>query len=136
MQLKSSLGELQHQLPGCLSVALVDGSTGLVVAERSERGRGREGREDVELAASAIGPMLEGPGEAVMRALLRSGAAREVERHMLQELVVASDDRLFVFMRTRHDPDLMLVVICHASAKVGRVLALARLSLEDVALVS
>jgi len=80
--------------------------------------------------------MLEGPGEAVMRALLRSGAAREVERHMLQELVVASDDRLFVFMRTRHDPDLMLVVICHASAKVGRVLALARLSLEDVALVS
>lgn len=114
------------QVPECTIAALVDMSTGMLLAvDTLEDYPG----DELDLLAAATFDLFQGRNVGIMADVLHRGKA---DRRYFQEMVVHSAALLHIFLRSTHNPDLVAVVVCRRATNMGMLLAQARVVMKQM----
>jgi hypothetical protein len=114
------------QVPDCTVAALVDMSTGMLLAvDTLEDYPG----DELDLLAAATFDLFQGRNVGIIADVLNGGKA---DRHYFQEMVVQSDTLLHIFLRSAKSEDLVAVVVCRRAANMGMLFAQARVVMRQM----
>jgi len=119
------------QVPDCLVAALVDMSTGMLLAVDTLDDQ--QADEDLDLLAAATFDLFQGRNVSIIQNVFADRqAAPKSDRHYFQEMVVNSDDLVHVFLRSVRHQDLVAVVVCRRVTNLGMLFAQARVVLKQM----
>lgn len=128
--LDTALASAQKNIPECVAVGYVDMKTGMLLAVKTVDSHPQE---ILDLVAAATGDLFQGNNVATIETLFRqSRGVKEDGLHYFQEIIVNSDNLVHVFLRCKKSQDMVLVIVCRASANLGMVLSRSRASLAPV----
>ena len=119
----------RRQVPECIIAALVDMSTGMLLAVDTADDSSAD--EDLDLLAAATFDLFQGRNVTIIQDVFTGRGATSV-RHSFQEMVVNSDDLVHLFLRSAHHQDLVAVVVCRRVTNIGMLFAQARLVLKQM----
>jgi hypothetical protein len=108
------------QVPDCTIAALVDMSTGMLLAADT---LAEHPGDDLDLLAAATFDLFQGRNVEIIAGVLSGGRP---SRDFFREMVAQSADLLHIFLRSAVNNDLVAVVVAHRSANMGMMLAQAR----------
>lgn len=130
MSLDTSLVNVQRTVPDCVAAGLVDMKTGMLLGVKTVDSHPQE---VLDLVAAATGELFQGQNVAAIESLFKKiRGVKDDGHHYFQEIIIMSDNLLHVFQRCKKNEDLVLVVVCRASANLGMVLSKSRSQLTDV----
>ena len=118
------------QVPECFVAALVDMSTGMLLAVDTLDETQND--EDLDLLAAATFDLFQGRNVGIIRDVFADRTGAHSERHYFQEMMVNSDDLVHLFLRSAQHQDLVAVVICRRVTNIGMLFAQARLVLKQM----
>ena len=114
------------QVPECVIAALVDMSTGMLLAvDTLDDYSG----DELDLLAAATFDLFQGRNVGIIADVVNGGKA---DRRYFQEMVVHSAAMLHIFLRSAKNPDLVAVVICRRATNMGMLLAQARVVMKQM----
>jgi hypothetical protein len=119
----------RRQVPECIIAALVDMSTGMLLAVDTADDSSAD--EDLDLLAAATFDLFQGRNVTIIQDVF-TGRGATSDRHYFQEMVVNSDDLVHLFLRSAHHQDLVAVVVCRRVTNIGMLFAQARLVLKQM----
>jgi len=124
------LDRLLRRLPKALAAALVELSSGTPVASAT---LGGHTPRDFDLLAAATTELFHASTvTSIERMDLEHADARASRRDALQQVIVASEHVLYVFLRSRRSHDLVIAALCQADANLGIALLSAREALKQL----
>lgn len=119
----------RRQVPECIIAALVDMSTGMLLAVDTVDDS--SGEDDLDLLAAATFDLFQGRNVAIIQDVFTGHGAKS-DRHYFQEMVVNSDDLVHLFLRSAHHQDLVAVVVCRRVTNIGMLFAQARVVMKQM----
>ncbi|GGK84319.1 hypothetical protein [Mangrovihabitans endophyticus] len=122
-----SVATFRVQVPECITAALVDMSTGMLLAVDTLEERPDD---DLDLLAAATFDLLQGRNVRIIEDVFRGGAAGD--RPYFQEMLVNTDDLVHLFLRSARHPDLVAAVACRRQANIGMLFAQARMVMKQM----
>ena len=127
MSLDDALESAIGDVPDCVAGAVLDMTTGLVLAVSAQD---PEDEEAIESAAAALPDLFEGGAfGGVAEAFGRESDAAAG----FSEFIVLGKKHVHLFLRNPSDPDQVMSLVCRREAKIGMVLAKSRKTVEAVA---
>jgi hypothetical protein len=122
--------QFRTQVPECIIAALVDMSTGMLLAVDTLDDQHAE--EDLDLLAAATFDLFQGRNVSIIQDVFADRLSGKSDRHYFQEMVVNSDDLVHVFLRSVRHQDLVAVVVCRRVTNMGMLFAQARVVLRQM----
>jgi hypothetical protein len=130
MSLDAELSKVQKNVPECVAAGLVDIKTGMLMGIKTVDSHPQE---VIDLVAAATGDLFQGPNVAAIEQMFRrSRGVSEDGHHYFQEIIVLSDNLIHLFQRCKRKQDMVLTVVCRASANLGMIIAKSRAALPTV----
>jgi hypothetical protein len=124
------LDRLLRALPSGVAVGLFELSTGTPLQVGT---LDRHTQEDFDLLAATTYELFqEGTVTAIERMDLEHRQGGEERRQALQQIIVQSKNLLYVFLRGKSRPDLVLAALCRADANLGLALLAVRDALREL----
>ncbi len=130
MSIENAIHTAMSAIPDCIAAGYVDMETGMLLSVNAADPDNAEALENLALAVSNL---FQGRGVKAFEELLRTAGLDNSEHPGFGEIAVFSNDRLYIFLRTREYPDHVVCYICRDSANVGLALTKSHLSLRSVA---
>lgn len=120
----------RSQVPECITAALVDMSTGMLLAVDTIDEQ--QADEELDLLAAATFDLFQGRNVAIIRDVFADRHGGKPDRPYFQEMVVNSDELVHVFLRSARHQDLVAVVVCKRVTNMGMLFAQARMVLKQM----
>ena len=120
----------RSQVPECITAALVDMSTGMLLAVDTIDDQ--QADEELDLLAAATFDLFQGRNVGIIRDVFAERHGGKPDRHYFQEMVVNSDDLVHVFLRSARHQDLVAVVVSKRVTNLGMLFAQARVVLKQM----
>lgn len=125
----SAVADFRALVPDCLASALVDMSTGMLLAvDTLDNHPG----ELLDLLAAATFDLFQGRNVTMIEDMWKERRGIERDRHYFQEIVVNSDNLIHLFLRSQANQDIVAVIVCRRDTKVGMVFAQARIVMKQL----
>jgi len=122
MSLDAAIGETIKSVPEAVACGLVDMSTGMLIGVKTVDSHPQE---VLDLVAAATADLFQGANVVSIENLFKKARGVADAKHYFQEIVVLSDNLIHVFLRTK-DQNQVCVIITRASANMGMVLTKSR----------
>ncbi|MCL4838152.1 MAG: hypothetical protein KJ058_09330 [Thermoanaerobaculia bacterium] len=129
---QADLERLVRGLPSGVAAGVVELSSGMPVAFSTLDQHSK--REFDLLAAATTGLFHDTTVTTIERMDREHLASPEERREALQQVIVQSRHMLYLFLRCRREPDLVLVSLCRADANLGLALMVSREALQRLEL--
>ena len=117
------------QVPECITAALVDMSTGMLLAVDTLDDQQPD--EQLDLLAAATFDLFQGRNVSIIRDVFVDRHTAS-DRHYFQEMLVNSDDLVHLFLRSNRHQDLVAVVVCKRVSNIGMLFAQARVVMKQM----
>ncbi|MFG1603626.1 hypothetical protein [Actinoplanes sp. NPDC049265] len=117
------------QVPEAITAALVDMSTGMLLAVDTIDDQQPD--EQLDLLAAATFDLFQGRNVSIIRDVFADRHTQS-DRHYFQEMLVNSDDLVHLFLRSNRHQDLVAVVVCKRVANIGMLFAQARVVMKQM----
>lgn len=125
---QADLERLVRGLPSGVAAGVVELSSGTPVAFST---LDQHSKREFDLLAAATSGLFHDTTVTAIERMDREHLASPAERReALQQVIVQSRHMLYLFLRCRRDPDLVLVSLCRADANLGLALMVAREALQ------
>jgi predicted regulator of Ras-like GTPase activity (Roadblock/LC7/MglB family) len=125
--LDRALEDAVKSVPGCLAASYVDIRTGIVVSAKSATSHPQE---MFDLVSAATAGLFHESNLAAIERWFWDGHNAEDEPGACREIVVISDNLLYLFERCQANQDHVAVFVTKKSDNVGLVMAKARLAVS------
>ncbi|MEM8963325.1 MAG: hypothetical protein AAGD38_17700 [Acidobacteriota bacterium] len=131
MPLNQTLTVVVRDVPGCLAAGVVDMTTGMLLAIRTVDSHPQE---VIDLLAAATGDIFQGPNVTMIERLFKQarGLPEDDSERYIQEIIILSNNLIHIFVRSKHEPNQVLVTVTRTSTNLGMALARTRHSLKLV----
>lgn len=117
------------QVPEAITAALVDMSTGMLLAVDTLDDQQPD--EQLDLLAAATFDLFQGRNVSIIRDVFAERHAPS-DRHYFQEMLVNSDDLVHLFLRSNRHQDLVAVIVCKRVSNIGMLFAQARVVMKQM----
>jgi hypothetical protein len=117
------------QVPEAITAALVDMSTGMLLAVDTIDDQQPD--EQLDLLAAATFDLFQGRNVSIIRDVF-ADRHTSADRPYFQEMLVNSDDLVHLFLRSNRHQDLVAVVVCKRVANIGMLFAQARVVMKQM----
>ena len=121
--------QFRGQVPECIASALVDMSTGMLLAAET---LDDHPSEVLDLLAAATFDLFQGRNVVMIEDIFKARRGTPGDRHYFQEIVVNSDNLVHLFLRSAQNQDVVAVVVCPRAASVGMLFAQARIVMKQL----
>jgi hypothetical protein len=125
----AAVADFRALVPDCLASALVDMSTGMLLAVDT---LDDYPSELLDLLAAATFDLFQGRNVTMIEETFKARRGVTTDRHYFQEIVVNSDNLFHLFLRSQTNQDIVAVVVCRRETKVGMVFAQARIVMKQL----
>lgn len=130
MSLDAAIAEAIKSVPDAVACGLVDLSTGMLMGAKTVDSHPQE---VLDMVAAATGDLFQGANVSAIEKLFKQARGTPDDaRHYFQEIIVLSDNLIHVFSRGKTNQNLVVTIVCRASANLGMVLTKARTSAEKI----
>jgi hypothetical protein len=119
----------RNQVPEAITAALVDMSTGMLLAVDTIDDQQPD--EQLDLLAAATFDLFQGRNVSIIRDVFADRHTQS-DRHYFQEMLVNSDDLVHLFLRSNRHQDLVAVVVCKRVVNIGMLFAQARVVMKQM----
>lgn len=119
----------RSQVPECITAALVDMSTGMLLAVDTIDDQTAD--EQLDLLAAATFDLFQGRNVSIIRDVFAERHGQS-DRHYFQEMLVNSDDLVHLFLRSNRHQDLVAVIVCKRVSNIGMLFAQARVVMKQM----
>ncbi len=120
-----------NEIPECVAAGCVDISTGMLLSVKTVDAHPQE---ILDMVSAATADLFQGPNVTAIENMFKQ--ARGVRGadgvHYFQEVVVFSENLLYMFLRRRTNVNHVLVFVCRKGANVGMVIAKSRIVVGSV----
>ncbi len=120
------ISKIVASLPECIAAGFVDVRSGMLLDMRTAD---QPPADVVDLAAAAIADLFQGQNALAIEAMFRKSTGEQVEPVNFREILMTSDNLVYVFLRSRKNSDYVAVFVCRSVTSLGMVLAKARMAL-------
>ena len=131
MNITSVIAETQRNVPDCLAVGLVDMTTGMLLDVKTVDSHPQS---VLDLVAAATSDIYQGPNVTeIENAFKRARGLPENDgTHYFQDIIITSTNLLHVFLRSKSNQNIVMVVVCRKSANMGMVISKSRLMMPKI----
>jgi hypothetical protein len=120
--------QFRREVPDCIASGLVDMSTGMLLAvDTLDEHPG----EVLDLLAAATFDLFQGRNVVMIEDIFKARHGVQDDRHHFQEILAHGDTLVHVFLRSRNQ-DIVAVVVCNRTANTGMLLAQARMVMKQL----
>jgi hypothetical protein len=131
MSLDEAFQNVIGTVPDCVASGCVDMSTGILLGAQTTE---EHPQAMLDLVVAATSELFGGAGMAAVEDMFRKAKGPKNDNgDYYQEIIVFSNNLVHVFLRTRKNPEHMVVFVCRKTANPGIVLAKTRMVLDSVA---
>ncbi len=121
-----TISKIVASLPECIAAGFVDVRSGMLLDMRTAD---QQPTDVVDLAAAAIADLFQGQNALAIEEMFRKSTGEQGGQVYFREILMTSDNLVYVFLRSRKNPDYVAVFVCRSVASLGMVLAKARMAL-------
>jgi hypothetical protein len=121
--------QFRGQVPECIASALVDMSTGMLLAAET---LDDHPSEVLDLLAAATFDLFQGRNVVMIEDIFKARRGVHTDRHYFQEILVHSDNMVHVFLRSSGNQDIVAVIVCRKVANSGMLFAQARMIMKQL----
>jgi hypothetical protein len=118
------------QVPECITAALVDMSTGMLLAVDTLDDQQPD--EQLDLLAAATFDLFQGRNVTIIRDVFVDRHPVANDRQYFQEMLVNSDELVHLFLRSNRHQDLVAVIVCKRMSNMGMLFAQARVVMKQM----
>ncbi len=126
MSLDAQIANMVKNVPECVAAGVVDIQTGMLLGIKTIDSHPQE---VIDLVAAATGDLFQGPNVNAIEDMFKKLRGVTDTHHYFQEIIIMSDNLVHVFQRGKKNEDVVVIVICRASASLGMILSKARTAL-------
>jgi hypothetical protein len=118
------------QIPECVAIGCVDIAAGMVLSVKTAD---PQPQEELDLVSAATVDLFQGANTTTIENMFKRARGINVDtQHYFQEIVVSSENLLYMFLRCKKNINHVLVFICLKSANLGMVISKSRTALSSV----
>jgi hypothetical protein len=121
--------EFRTTVPECVAAAIVDMTTGMLLAvDTVDNHPG----EVLDLLAAATFDLFQGRNVTMIEEIWNERRGTRTAEHYFQEILVNSQNLVHLFMRSATNDEIVTVVVCRRTVNIGMLFSQSRLVMKRI----